>query len=105
MATLEQFKQLVVNTENEVDSELASQFILDQETATAKIIQLAADKGFILTAEEITQFIFQMNEDDEFDDLELSNEALTAVAGGWNGVWWLPGTRAQKEWLQSGGWV
>ncbi|KZR67728.1 hypothetical protein PMIT1303_00440 [Prochlorococcus sp. MIT 1303] len=43
---------------------------------------MAADKGFELTSEEIIQFISQMDEDDEFDDLELSTEALAVVAGG-----------------------
>ncbi len=43
---------------------------------------MAADKGFELTSDEINQFISQMNENDEFDDIELSNEALAAVAGG-----------------------
>ena len=82
MATLEQFKQL--ETSPEKLSELASQYILDPEAAKAKLIQMAAGKGFELTSEEIIQFISQMNEDDEFSDLELSTEALSAVAGGGN---------------------
>ena len=80
MATLEQFKQLETNPEKL--SELASQYIVDPEAAKAKLIQMAADKGFELTSEEMIQFISQMNEDDEFSDLELSPEALSAVAGG-----------------------
>ncbi len=82
MATLEQFKQLETNPEKL--SALASQYIVDPEAATAKLIQMAADKGFELTSEEIIQFISQMNEDDEFSDLELSSEALSAVAGGFS---------------------
>ena len=80
MATLEQFKKL--ETSPEILAELASQYILDTEAAQAKLIQMAAGKGFELTSEEIVQFISQMNEDDEFSDLELSTEALAAVAGG-----------------------
>ncbi len=80
MATLEQFRQL--ETSPDKISELASHFIVDPEAATAKLIQMAAGKGFELTSEEITQFISQIGEDDEFSDLELSNEALAAVAGG-----------------------
>ncbi len=80
MATLEQFKQLATTTEE--ISALASEYALDQEKTTAKIIQMGADKGFELTSDEIIQFLTQMNENDEFDDIELSNEALAAVAGG-----------------------
>ena len=85
MATLEQFKQL--ETSPEKLSELGSHFILDPEAATAKLIQMAADKGFELTSEEIIQFISQMNENDEFSDLELSPEALATVSGGVFGAW------------------
>ena len=80
MATLEQFKQLATTPEE--ISALASEYVLDQEKTTAKIIQMAADKGFELTSDEIIQFLTQMNENDEFDDIQLSNEALAAVAGG-----------------------
>ena len=89
MATLEQFRQLENNSEKL--SELGSQYIIDQKTATAKIIQMAADKGFVLTSEEIVQFINQMNENDEFDDLELNHEALEIVSGGFGfGSRWIP---------------
>ena len=80
MATLEQFKQLETNPEKL--SELGSQYIVDPEAATAKLIQMAADKGFELTSEEIIQFIYQLEGDDEFSDLQLSSEALSAAAGG-----------------------
>ena len=65
-------------------SELGSSNILDQDTAIAEIIQMAveADNGFVITADEAHQFISQMDENDEFSDLELSPEALGAVAGG-----------------------
>ncbi len=61
---------------------LGSLFIVDTENTVNKIIQMAADKGFELTKEEIAKFIAQMIEEDEFDDLELSTEALAIVAGG-----------------------
>ena len=81
MTTLEQFKQLATTPEE--ISALASEYILDQEKTTAKIIQMAESKGLELTSEEIIQHLAQMNEDDELSDLELSTEALSAVAGGW----------------------
>ena len=82
--TLEQFKQLATTPEE--TSALASEYILDQEKTTAKIIQMAADKGFELTSDEIVQHLTQMQEDDELDDLELSTEALSAVAGGFGSL-------------------
>ena len=83
MATLEQFKQL--ETSPEKLSELGSLFVIDPEAATAKLIQMAANKGFELTPEEINKFISQMDENDEFTDLELSPEALATVSGGFGG--------------------
>ena len=83
MATLEHFKQLATTPEE--ISELASEYVLDQEKTTAKIIQMAADKGFDLTSDEIIQHLTQMNGNDEFDDIQLSNEALAAIAGGGRG--------------------
>lgn len=64
MASLEQFKQIETNPDKL--AELGSLYILDPEAATDKIIQMAADKGFELTSEEIIQFISQMGENDEF---------------------------------------
>ena len=80
MATLEQFKQLATTPEE--ISALASEFVLEEEKTTAKMIQMAADKGFELTSDEIIQHLNQMHKDDEFSDVELSTEALAAVAGG-----------------------
>ncbi len=93
MATLEQFKQL--ETSPDKLSELGSQYIVDHEAATAKLIQMAADKGFELTSEEIIQYISQMDEDDEFSDIELSTEALAAVAGGWS--WTHSGSKSYDD--------
>ncbi|KGG23762.1 MULTISPECIES: hypothetical protein [unclassified Prochlorococcus] len=87
MASLEQFRQLHEISPEEL-SALGSQYILDTEAATAKIIQMAADKGFEITPEEITRFISQMSENDEFNDIQLSSEALAAVAGGASGADW-----------------
>ena len=100
MATFEQFKQLL-STPEEI-SALASEFILDEEKTTDKIIQMAADKGFELTSDEIIQHLTQMDEGDELDDLELTPEALSAVAGG-GGYLMLLGTkrgraRLKRDW-------
>ena len=49
------------------------------------MVELAAEKGITLTAEEVKGSLKQMDDDEEFDDLELDAIALTAIAGGRNG--------------------
>ena len=44
--------------------------------------ELAAEQGVTLTVEQVRQFLQQMNEDSEFDDIELDSIALAAIAGG-----------------------
>ena len=46
------------------------------------MVELAAEKGVTLTLDQVRQFLQQMNEDSEFDDIELDQIALTAIAGG-----------------------
>ena len=40
-----------------------------------------------LTVDQVRQFLQQMNEESEFDDIELDAVALAAVAGGGRGDW------------------
>ena len=46
------------------------------------MVELAAEKGVTLTVDEVKGFLKQMNEDSEFDDIELDPIALMAIAGG-----------------------
>ena len=46
------------------------------------MVELAAVKGVTLTVDQVREFLKQMNEDSEFDDIELDAVALAAVAGG-----------------------
>ena len=46
------------------------------------MIGIAAEKNVTLTSEEVQSFISEMNEDDEFDDIELTAAALSSIAGG-----------------------
>ena len=45
----------------------------------------AAEKGMTVTADEVRGFLLQMDDDDEFDDIELVAVALAAIAGGGSG--------------------
>ena len=49
------------------------------------MITIAADKGVTLTSDEVQSFISEMDEDDEFDDIELTAAALSSMAGGKQG--------------------
>ena len=46
---------------------------------------IAAEKGVTLSVDEVQSFLKQMDEDEEFDDIELDAIALTAIAGGSRG--------------------
>ena len=77
------------------------------------MVDITAEKGLTLTADEVKGFLKQMDEDSEFDDLELDPIALTAIAGGQRGghgnccleeahdePWGrCPGMRPMRKWL------
>ena len=82
MTTLNDFKQLRASVPAEVQKELYSLFSSNPDTALQRMVELAAEQGVTLTVDNVREFIQQMNEDSEFDDIELDAVALAAVAGG-----------------------
>ena len=82
MTTLNDFKALRTSVPAEVQTELYSLFASDPDAARQRMVELAAEQGVTLTIEQVRQFLQQMNEDSEFDDIELDTVALSAVAGG-----------------------
>ena len=82
MTTLDDFKALRDSVPAEVQAELYRLFTSDPEASFKRMVEIAAEKGMILTAEEVKGFLKQMDEDDEFDDFELDIVALAAIAGG-----------------------
>ena len=82
MTTLNDFKQLRASVPAEVQKELYSLFSSDPDAARQRMVELAAEQGVTLTVEQVRDFLKQMNEDSEFDDIELDAVALAAVAGG-----------------------
>ena len=84
MTTLNDFKQLRSSVPAEVQKELYSLFSSDPDAARQRMVELAAEKGVTLTVEQVRQFLTQMDEEEEFDDIELDAVALAAVAGGHN---------------------
>ena len=82
MTTLNAFKALRASVPVEVQKELYSLFTSDPDAARQRMVELAAEKGVVLTVDQVREFLQQMNEDSEFDDIELDAVALAAVAGG-----------------------
>ena len=84
MTTLIDFKALRASVPAEVQTELYGLMTSDPEAGKQRMVEIAAEKGVTLTVEEVEGFLQQMDEDDEFDDIELDAVALTAIAGGGN---------------------
>ena len=84
MTTLDDFKQLRASVPAEVQKELYSLFSSDPDAARQRMVELAAEQGVTLSLDQVRQFLKQMNEDSEFDDIELDAVALAAVAGGFH---------------------
>ena len=82
MATLEEFKALRAGVAPEVQTELYSLFTSDPEASFQQMVDIAAEKGVTLTVDEVKGFLKQMDEEEEFDDIELDAVALAAIAGG-----------------------
>ena len=82
MPTLEEFKALRAGVAPEVQTELLTLFHADSDAARRRMVELAAEQGVTLTTEEVRGFLLQMDEEEEFDDIELDAVALAAVAGG-----------------------
>ena len=82
MTTLNDFKQLRSSVPAEIQKELYSLFSSDPDAARQRMVELAAEKGVTLTVDQVREFLQQMNEDSEFDDIELDTVALAVVAGG-----------------------
>ena len=115
MTTLNDFKALRDSVPAEVQAELYRLFTADPEASYKRMVEIAAEKGVTLTVEEVKGFLKQMDEDDEFDDIELDIVALAAIAGGrgnesnccqeeahdepWGRC---PGMRPMRKWLFGG---
>ena len=82
MLTLNDFKQLRASVPAKTQRELYSLFTSDPEASFQRMVDIAAEKGMTLTVDEVKSFLKQMDEESEFDDLELDAVALAAIAGG-----------------------
>ena len=82
MTTLNDFKALRSSVPAEVQQELYGLMVSNPDAALSRMVEMAAAQGVTLTTDEVQGFLAQMDEDDEFDDIELDAVALAAIAGG-----------------------
>jgi len=82
MATIEQFKQIRASVAPEVETELYGLLVQDLDAAVQKMIAIGAESNVSFTADEVRSYLRELDEEDEFDDIELNEAALAAVAGG-----------------------
>ena len=114
MATLERFKEVQATLSKEKKGELYNLFLQSPEKGIEAIIELATELGESITKEEVSQFILEIDIEDEFDDVELDEATLAAVSGGGIGggrkgcckeeahdePWGrCPGMRPMRKWL------
>ena len=85
MPTLEEFKALRAGVAPEVQTELYGLMTSDPEAGKQRMAEIGAGQGVTLTTEEVRGFLLQMDDEEEFDDIELDAVALAAVAGGRRG--------------------
>ena len=85
MTTLNDFKALRASVSAETQTELYSLFSSDPEASFQRMVELAAEKGVTLTVDEVKGFLRAMDDEAEFDDIELDAVALSAIAGGGRG--------------------
>ena len=84
MTTFNDFKQLRASVPAEVQKELARLVLSEPEASFQRMVDIAAEKGMTLTVDEVKGFLKQMDEESEFDDIQLDAVTLAGVAGGWN---------------------
>ena len=82
MTTLIDFKALRASVPAEVQTELYGLMTSDPEAGKQRMVEIAAEQGMTISVDEVQGFLNAMDEDDEFDDIELDAVALTAIAGG-----------------------
>ena len=85
MTTLHEFKALRAGVAPALQTELVGLMTSDPEAGKQRMVEIAAAQGVTLTTEEVRGFLLQMDDEEEFDDVELDAVALAAVAGGRRG--------------------
>ena len=82
MANLQQFKDIKSSLSTDQQSSIYEQFINDQDGAINKMISIAKEQGITITSDEVLVYLKELDNDDEFDDIELTAATLSSISGG-----------------------
>ena len=82
MSTIHEFKTIRASVSTEVQTELYGLLVQDLDAAVQKMIAIGTESNVSFTADEVKAYLRELDEEDEFDDVELNEAALAAVAGG-----------------------
>ena len=85
MATLQQFKDIRSSLSSDQQSSIYEQFINDQDGAINKMISIAKEQDIAMTSDEVLSYLKELDNDDEFDDIELNAATLSSISGGHRG--------------------
>ena len=66
----------------EVQKDLFQLMTSNPDSAISRMVVIAGEKGLTVSKEEVRGFLREMDDSDEFDDIELDAVALAAIAGG-----------------------
>ncbi len=83
MPTIQEFKQIRSSVSPEVQTDLYGLVAQDIDAAVQKMIDIGKENGVSFTSDEVKSYLRTLDDEDEFDDVELNEAALAAVAGGW----------------------
>jgi len=86
MATLQQFKDIRSSLSSDQQSSLYEQFVNDQDGAINKMISIAKEQDIAMTSDEVLSYLKELDNDDEFDDIELTAATLSSISGGYKSV-------------------
>jgi hypothetical protein len=76
------FELDLTEKQQKIYENLYNQHIKDKNKSVNELIRIGSEYSINLTPEDIDIYINELSENDEFDDLELDNEALKIVSGG-----------------------
>ena len=48
------------------------------------MISIAKEQGLAITSDEVLSYLKELDNDDEFDDIELTAATLSSISGGYN---------------------
>ena len=79
--TLNDFKALRASVPAEIQKELYSLFSSNPDAARQRMVELAAEQGVTVSVDQVREFLKQMNEESEFDDIERGGSRCLLVVG------------------------